>query len=80
MKVTTASVKERKEIFEELRQCIKGRGEIFISVSFLQISVSCIHCDQLDLTFLKYAHQSCQSQLSEVYASSSASLHTDTGG
>lgn len=46
--MTTASVKERKEIFEELRQCIKGRGEIFISVK-LQISVSSIHCNQRDL-------------------------------
>lgn len=28
--MTTASVKERKEIFAELRQCIKGRGERFL--------------------------------------------------
>lgn len=48
--MTTASVKERKEIFEELRQCIKGRGEIFIPVGFPQISVSSIHCNQLELT------------------------------
>lgn len=34
--MTTASVKERKEIFAELRQCIKGRGERFLiqSVSY----------------------------------------------
>lgn len=48
--MTTASVKERKEIFEELRQCIKGRGEIFSSVGFLHISLSSIHCNQLDLS------------------------------
>lgn len=27
LKVTTASVKERKEIFGELKQCTKGKGE-----------------------------------------------------
>lgn len=34
LKVTTASVKERKEIFGQLKQCIKGKGEGFCGISF----------------------------------------------
>lgn len=41
--MTTASVKERKEIFAELRQCIKGRGESFDSIFYTFLSfIRCI--------------------------------------
>ncbi|CAG02490.1 unnamed protein product, partial [Tetraodon nigroviridis] len=50
VKVTTASVKERKQILEELKQCVKGRGEILLLLCFLQISFSSICCFQPDLT------------------------------
>lgn len=51
--MTTASVKERKEIFAELRQCIKGRGERFLSQSTFYTFLFKSSGVLLDLKFLQ---------------------------